>query len=104
MASETIANSTVPAGSNARGTDQTRHLWPTGRVGPSLALGAFAGPPAPARGAPWKRQGCPVDSARCCGAGNVPATDLAGRNHHQLSLKFFDLSEFRREGFHQAIG
>ncbi len=43
MASDTIANSTVPQGSSARWTDKKRYLWLIGLVVPSLALVAFVG-------------------------------------------------------------
>jgi alkane 1-monooxygenase len=43
MASDTIANSTVPQGSSTRWTDKKRYLWLIGLVVPSLALIAFGG-------------------------------------------------------------
>ncbi|MEO7944275.1 MAG: fatty acid desaturase [Marmoricola sp.] len=43
MASDTIANSTVPQGSSAQWTDKKRYLWLIGLVVPSLAVIAFVG-------------------------------------------------------------
>ncbi len=42
MASDTIANSTVPQGSSAQWTDKKRYLWLIGLVVPSLAFVAFS--------------------------------------------------------------